>query len=244
MSREIYVENFENGVLTDATSVVLADPLAAYGIKETLSGNIAVASGAATVKESTGLYTYDISALDITLEYTAYFKIIRTTGDTEYVLESIPTASAPVLDSYCTEAECDTYMAGRLNSDSWDDATELNRVKALATATRYIDRLNFLGEKADDEQTLQFPRYADTEVPQDIKDACSEIALSLLDGVDPELEFENLSMVSQGYSNVRSTYDRSIPAEHVLAGIPSVAAWRYLKAYLRDSLSFDISRVS
>jgi len=146
--------------------------------------------------------------------------------------------------AYATITEGDTYFSEVLNADAWDDATSANKTKGLAQATKMIDRLNFKGEKTDDDQDNQFPRDADTEVPQDIKDACCEIALALLDGVDPELEFENLRMVSQGYANVRSTYNSEIPAEHINAGIPSVTAWRYLKPYLRDMQAVDLSRVS
>ena len=145
---------------------------------------------------------------------------------------------------YATEAEGDTYMGERLNTAAWDAAASADKDKALQWATKLMDRLNFLGEKTDENQVLQFPRDADTVVPDDIKNACIESANSLLDGVDPELEFENLSMISQGYSNVRSTYDRSRPAEHILAGIPSIIAWRFLKQYIRDIHTVDLDRAS
>jgi hypothetical protein len=136
------------------------------------------------------------------------------------------------------------YFALRLNTEAWDRADATNQEKALAMATDAINRLNFVGEMTDSNQENQFPRGGDTEVPQDIQEACAELAMRLLDGVDPELEFENLSMVSQGYSNVRSTYDRTTPAEHVVAGIVSITAWRKLKPYLRDSRTVELHRVS
>lgn len=149
-----------------------------------------------------------------------------------------------ITTAYCTEAEANTYFSGRLNTDAWDDATTAERSKALIQSTRIIDQLNFKGEKADESQELQFPRSGDTEVPDDIKCACSEIALALLDGVDPEIEADNLFMVSQGYANVRSTYDRQAQAEHSVGGVPSVTAWRYLLPYLRDTRAVDLSRVN
>ena len=149
-----------------------------------------------------------------------------------------------ITSAYCTKAEADTYFSGRLNTDAWDDATDAEKDKALIQATRIIDQLNFKGTKTDDSQELQFPRDDDTVVPDDIKSACSEIALALLDGVDPETEADNLFMVSQGYANVRSTYDRQGQAEHFVAGVPSVTAWRYLLPYLRDNRAVDLSRVN
>jgi len=91
---------------------------------------------------------------------------------------------------------------------------------------------------------MQFPRNGDTLVPADIQSAAAEIALALLDGVNPELEFENIHMTSQGYGGVRSSFDRSVKPPHILSGVPSFTAWTYLKPYLRDHLSLDLFRVN
>ena len=117
--------------------------------------------------------------------------------------------------AYCTEAEVDDYMSGRLSTDAWDSAIAGDKDAARIMATRAIDRLNFVGKKTDLSQELQFPRDADSDVPQEIKNACAEEALSLLDGKDPDLEFENIGMTSQTYANVRSSYDTDRPAEHI-----------------------------
>lgn len=146
--------------------------------------------------------------------------------------------------AYATSVEAQTYFDGRLNTDAWDDATSANKTKALSMATTLIDRLNFRGEKADSTQENQFPRGDDTVVPSDIKNACAEIALALLDGVDPELEFDNLRMKSQAYGVVRSTYESDRAPEHYVAGIPSSLAWRFLKPYLRGAYTIDTHRVS
>lgn len=244
MARSIFAENLEDDILINATTVVLADPTAAFGIREVISGSVVVAAGAATVNTAVGVYAYDIDALNVALEYEAYWKITRSNGDIEFEQTMIPTASLAVLTAYLTAIDAQTYFDGRLNTDAWDNATSGNRDKALSMATQLIDRLNFLGERTSDTQALQFPRDADIAIPDDIQYACAECALQLLDGVDPELEFENLSMVSQGYANIRSTYDRSRPAEHILHGIPSVIGWRYLKPYIRDRLTVDLDRVS
>lgn len=244
MARSIFAENLESDILTNAASVVLSDPTTAFGIREVISGSVVVATGAAVVNTAVGVYSYDISALNVTLEYEAYWKITRLNGDIEYEQTLIPTASLAVLTAYITEIDAQTYFDGRLNTEPWDSATSGDRDKALSMATQLIDRLNFLGEKTDDSQALQFPRDADVAIPDDIQYACCECALALLDGVDMEIETENLGMVSQGYSNVRSTYDRSRPPEHILAGIPSSMAWRFLKPYIRDIHSVGLNRAS
>jgi len=148
------------------------------------------------------------------------------------------------MSNYADETWADTYFSTKLNVEPWTDADSGDKTKALTMATEAIDRLNYLGTMTDPDQENQFPRDADIIVPVDIQKACAEIALKLLDGVDPDNEFEQLAMVSQGYSNVRSTYDRSTPLPHLVAGIVSITAWRYLKPYLRDERVMRIDRVS
>ena len=98
---------------------------------------------------------------------------------------------------------------------------------------------------AEGSQELEFPRGADTEVPEAIRRACYEIAHTLLDGKDPELELENLGIVSQGYSSVRTTFSRThVPVEHIVNGVPSATAWRLLVPFLRDGDAIRVSRVS
>lgn len=84
----------------------------------------------------------------------------------------------------------------------------------------------------------------DVDVPADIKAACCEIAIALLDGRDPDLDIEQLIVDSQSYSGVRTSYTRKIALEHVRAGIPSALAWSYLKPYLRDFRNLYVSRAN
>ncbi len=166
---------------------------------------------------------------------------------------------------YGSVAEADDYFSRRLHESAWSGALAADRPKALFAATMIIDALNFKGKKspvytlldanpsASDEdirvaeasQPLEFSRGEDTEVPMAIRTACYEIAHALLDGKDPELELENLGIVSQGFGSVRTTYSRSqVPIEHIINGIPSAQAWRLLKPFLRDDEAIKMSRVS
>ena len=156
--------------------------------------------------------------------------------------------------NYITYSEAGDFANERLNVDAWDDAviedgSEVGLIgsltyKSIAMATAAIDRLNFIGEKAVKTQDNQFPRGTDTDVPYDIKKATFELALALLDDKDPELEAEDLAVISQGYANVRSTYDRDVVMPHISAGIVSLTAWRYLSPYLRNPYFIDIERIS
>lgn len=154
--------------------------------------------------------------------------------------------------AYLTVEEAQEIADERLNVDSWEDAKDEDGsewgetgtycVKALAQATKIIDTLNYRGEKTSSSQTLAFPRGGDTEVPNDIKLACFEIALALLNDVDPDIEAENLNLVSQGYANIRATYDRNSANPNVIAGVPSMTAWKYLVPYLKDPMAVTILR--
>ncbi len=166
---------------------------------------------------------------------------------------------------YGTVQEANDYFALRLHERAWSKALVADRPKALWAATLVIDSLNFKGYKApvytlleaDEDatgeeirtaeatQALEFPRGADTEVPVNIRKASYEIAYNLLDGKDPELELENLGITSQGYASVRTTYARNqVPIEHIINGVPSPQAWRWLKPFLRDDDAIKLSRVS
>lgn len=167
-------------------------------------------------------------------------------------------------ETYVTRPEAQAYFDDRLHEIAWTRSSIPDRNKSLLAATRIIDRLNFKGYKkpvydllvaspcatreeiasANESQELEFPRDTDTTTPPEIKIACYEIAYALLDGIDPDLELENLGVISQGYASVRTTYSRSHnPVEHLNAGVPSATAWRYLKPFLRDPGGIKLSKV-
>lgn len=164
---------------------------------------------------------------------------------------------------YGTLSEAEDYFAGRLHESAWSGAQPADRPRALRAATRIIDTLAFKGEKApvyaalladpdatdaelreaDLLQELEFPRGSDTEVPEAIRIAAYEIAHSLLDGRDPEMELERLGITSQGFESVRTTYARNqVPIEHIVNGVPNALAWRLIRPFLRDSESIKLLR--
>ncbi|MBN2562746.1 MAG: hypothetical protein JXQ75_17625 [Phycisphaerae bacterium] len=166
---------------------------------------------------------------------------------------------------YGTLVEADSYFASRLHERAWFDADPADRPKALWAATQIIDALNYKGNKhsvytlllanpsasqdeiraAEVSQPLEFPRGADTTVPEAVRIAVYEIAHALLDGKDPELELENLAINAMGYGAVKTSYERSqLPIEHIVNMVPSSAAWRLLKPFLRDSDALKLLRLS
>lgn len=94
-------------------------------------------------------------------------------------------------------------------------------------------------------QELEFPRGADTEVPQAIKDASMEIAEAVLAGIDPELELEKLSSYTQKMEGASISSDRRyIPVEHLINLIPSAVAWSWIKPFLMDDEAIKITRIT
>lgn len=165
---------------------------------------------------------------------------------------------------YGTLNDANTYFTTRLHSNLWFNESNINRTNALYKAASIIESLNFKGCKAtvydaleadsdatqatlrtaEAAQELEFPRDADTTVPTVIDKASYEIAFALLDGIDPDLELENLAVVSQGYAGVKTTYSREQqPIEHIINGVPSATAWRMLRPFLRGDGGPKLSRI-
>lgn len=111
------------------------------------------------------------------------------------LVETVGSASA---NTYATLSEFTTYCERRLSVDAFDAAEPDEKVRALLMAARRLDQEQWLGSRASTTQALAWPRsgapkrdadswstyYLTTEIPQAIKDAQCELALSLLDGFD------------------------------------------------------------
>lgn len=126
-------------------------------------------------------------------------------------------------NSYVTAAECDTYHEGSVYSDTWADASVLDKNKAVVSATRILDeRVTWIGTIKTETQALYFPRYGliyrngyevpNDIVPQFVKNATMELARLLLetDITQPnnvtELKLGSMS-VSIGKEDVQSLPD-------------------------------------
>ena len=147
---------------------------------------------------------------------------------------------------YGTLVEAAEYFTTKRldKSDLWSAESNERREIALEEATMLIDTLTFIGERADEDQELEFPRGEDTEVPLDIRRACYEIAYNLLDGRDPDTEIETLNSQSQSIGPSRNRRDVDSTPYHVLHGIPSERAWRLLCPYLRTNEDIILRRVN
>jgi hypothetical protein len=106
------------------------------------------------------------------------------------IVETVGSASA---NSFVSLAELASYMEGRLNSTSFDNATTDNKNRALAEATRELSAISWAGVRTDDTQALAWPRdlvrnpddpnydfYDDGVIPERVKRATYELALAFL----------------------------------------------------------------
>lgn len=117
------------------------------------------------------------------------------------------TVGSASANSYVNVTEVSAYFDDRLNAAIWISADGDDRTRALLTAVKRLERENWLGSRVDSTQALSWPRsdvekidspsgsgigygygyfsgelYLTTEIPQQIKDAQCELALSLLSG--------------------------------------------------------------
>lgn len=137
------------------------------------------------------------------------------------------TAGSANANAYCDVTFADAYFDERLNSGDWASATTMNKEASIITATRALDKEEFVGYRASTTQALKFPRtgivnedsgveYSSASVPDDIKRACCELALALL--IDPEMfdggleDFANLGLGDESFTlrNVVAKYPRAV----------------------------------
>lgn len=103
------------------------------------------------------------------------------------------TLSSETANSYVTLAEANTYFETVPESSTWDNKTDDQKNRALITATRWIDSLNFYGDRCNEDQALKWPRnnydYDQVElecstIPNEIKYATFELARALANDTD------------------------------------------------------------
>ena len=105
----------------------------------------------------------------------------------------VATLKSATANSYVTLAEANTYFETVPDSTTWDNKTDDQKKRALLSATRWIDRLNFYGDRCDDGQALKWPRnnyevdnveLVCTAIPNNIKYAEYELARALANETD------------------------------------------------------------
>lgn len=165
-------------------------------------------------------------------------------SSTVYITQACPVSNKKTVPFYGSVQNADNYFYLHEKYADWACHSREDKLRFLTSASRRIDRLNFICQKADENQLLQFPRTGDTRVPVVIEQATYELAMKLGTGIDPDTEAENLSRTISLYGSMRSVYDRSFVPEYTRCGIPSQTAWNLLYPYLRSNLHLEILRTS
>jgi len=160
-----------------------------------------------------------------------------------FIDQSIVAGLSKVPIFYGSILDANNYFSMKLDAGLWFDSEDTRKSAALFQATQIIDSLNYVGTKVGE---LEFPRtIEDVEqetVPRSIVEAAYEIAYKLLDGYDADNEIKNLAVSSNGYV-VRATYN-AVVLDHIRAGVPSALAFTFLRPYLVDKETVNISRVN
>lgn len=119
--------------------------------------------------------------------------------------------------SYATIAQADNYLAADFNASAWqagedDDA----KGRALVSATRVLERQSWIGDKAESDQDLAWPRTGtgidgveDDEIPADIVSASIELANIIFTGTDVANTTQEQSTKRQKAGSVEIEYFRS-----------------------------------
>lgn len=102
-------------------------------------------------------------------------------------------------DVYADVETADAYLAGDFGATLWRAETDADqKARALVTATRILDRQNWVGEKTDPDQPLAWPRtgvdgYDEDTTPQPIIDASIVLAKQIHAGskVDDQASIES-----------------------------------------------------
>jgi hypothetical protein len=98
------------------------------------------------------------------------------------------TLSSATANSYVTLADANAYFETVPDSATWTNKTDDQKNRALISATRWIDSLNYLGDRCDEDQALKWPRNnydvdgVELEcslIPAQIKYATYELARAL-----------------------------------------------------------------
>lgn len=102
------------------------------------------------------------------------------------ITATVGSASA---NSYLTIAAADTIAETMLGTLAWTTATTDQKTRALITATRGLDTLDWIGDRATTTQALDWPRtdascggidYPDDEIPEQIQYSTFDLANALL----------------------------------------------------------------
>ena len=149
------------------------------------------------------------------------------------------TVAGTTTNSYVTVAVADDYFERYVyatGQKQWPSgsstATITLKENYLMAATANIDKNLFISEKYDEEQALQFPRYMQEDmtedvdvIPTDIINATLEEALGVINGCGSTAQCDGIVSQSMGSTSVQYGFKRRKTI--------SAKAWEYLRDWLQ-----------
>lgn len=124
-----------------------------------------------------------------------------------------------------TLEEAEVFFEAVLDADAWTYATDARRLAALKQSELIVANLNLVSYDA---------------VP--ILRATAMIALSLLQGNDPEQMLMDSRLSGNSVGVLSQTYKSGETPLHIIAGVPSHTAWLMLVPYLKPTTSVRLER--
>ena len=130
--------------------------------------------------------------------------VLTAEGTVGQWLVSVPPGGS-TNTSYISVEEGDSFAVQQLGTLKWSTATYDEKAKALISATRYLDQLQWIGSRATATQALAWPRigavcgeksYGETVIPPEVKQGTFWLAELLLN--DPNALAGNSSVGAGG----------------------------------------------
>tara|TARA_Y100000310_G_scaffold344961_1_gene460802 strand:+ start:2551 stop:3063 length:513 start_codon:yes stop_codon:yes gene_type:complete len=154
--------------------------------------------------------------------------------------------------SYLSVADADTYHTAHSASTTWSGAAEADKEKALRLATQYLDALygtRWVGSRWSLAQALDWPRsyvvlydiytISTSTIPQDLKDACAELALKQIADTDLIPDLTNPGSVASESVSAGSV---STSTTYVGGGKSQLKRYRLADNLLRQILKTGVER--
>ena len=120
-------------------------------------------------------------------------------------------------NSYVTIEEANTILEDYFDTESWDNANDNVKEKALKNATRNIDTLSLRGHKYSSSQKLKFPRNFSIfdesgEIETKVKIAATVEALAILDNRNNETvsDIARLGITGRSVEGTSVSYSEKI----------------------------------
>ena len=155
-------------------------------------------------------------------------------------------------NSYMAVADADTYHTDHSASTTWSGASTANKEKALRLATQYLDakyEMRWVGTRHSLAQALEWPRsyvvlydtysISTLTIPQNLKDACAELALKQLTDTDLMPDLTNPGSVS---SETVSAGSVSTSTTYVGGGQSQLKRYRLVEMLLKQIIKTVVER--